>query len=265
MHNAVNVKGSVNMMEAALKHGVKRYIHVGTANSFGYGSMQEPGNELSDYSAGKYGLDYIDTKYEAQQTVLRYVKERGLNAVVVNPTYMIGPYDSRPSSGALIVAVCTGKLKGYAPGGKNCIAVKDVARAIANALVCGRTGECYILGNENISYEHLFEKIADIAGTKVPSMAFPRWAVKAWGYAGTAYELVTGRRTTLNSAMAGIACHGHYYSSRKAIEELGLPQTPLDVAISEAIAWFVQNGYVRKRSVYELSVNERLQESKKIA
>lgn len=263
LHRIINVQGTINMMEAALGQNVKRYIHVGTANSFGYGSMDQPGDEMKTYSGKKYNLDYMDSKYEAHQLVLQYVKQRGLNAIVVNPTYMIGPYDAKPSSGAMIVAICTGKLKGYPRGGKNCIYVRDVARAIVNGLTAGRSGESYILGNENISYRDLFEKIAGIAGAKVPSLPIPGWAVKTWGVAGTIYELTTGRKTMLNRAMARIACHGHYFSAQKAVRELGLPQTPLDVAITEAIDWFILNGYIKKRIVYELS--NRAEVSKKIA
>jgi dihydroflavonol-4-reductase len=252
LHRLVNVQGAINVMEAALKNNVKRYIHVGTANSFGYGSAGRPGTESCAYNSGKYGLDYTDSKLEAQQIVLDYVKSRGLSAIVVNPTYMIGPYDAKPSSGAMIVAVCTGKLKGYSPGGKNCISVKDVSRAISNALTHGKIGECYILGNENLTYKALFEKVARSAGVDVPSLKIPALAVKAWGLAGSLYERVAKRKTMLNYPMARIACDCHYFNAEKAVRELGLPQTPLEQAIEEAIQWFASNGYIKKRVIYEL-------------
>ena len=178
--NKVNIEGTRHMLNAALEHKVKRFIHVGTANTFGFGTKENPGHENNPYTAGKYGLDYTDSKYKAHQVVMEYV-QKGLDALVVNPTFMMGPYDSAPSSGAMIVALYKGNVPGYSPGGRNYICVKDVAVAISNALSIGSVGESYILGNENLSYKEAFGKIANVIGKKAPRTFMPKFVILSYG------------------------------------------------------------------------------------
>lgn len=240
----INVTGTENVATACLQTHIKRMVYVGTANSFGAGTPDRPGTETNSYTAFKYGLDYTDSKYEAHRTVLRMVAESNLDAVIVNPTFMIGPYDSGPSSGAMIIAICEEKLPGYSPGRRNYLYVKDAAKGVVAALQKGKTGECYILGCENLTYKEMFDKVAKIAGVKPPRVAMPAFAVKAYGWLGTIVAAITGKAPKVSHPMARMACDDFVYSAQKAVRELGLPQTPLEVAIEDAIAWFRQNGYL---------------------
>jgi dihydroflavonol-4-reductase len=244
---SVNVRGTANVIDAALQAKAKKLIYVGTANSFGYGTKESPGDEGRPFNAGRYGLGYIDTKYLAYRLVLDAVREKGLPAVCVNPTFMIGPFDSKPGSGALILAVCRGQAPGCAPGGRNYISVEDVAAGIISALRKAPIGEAYILGHENLSYRELFAKIAKVVGRKTPSFVFPRFAVLAVGALGSVMGAVTHRAPPLSLPMARISCDGHYYRAAKAVEELGLPQTPIETAISAAYTWFRENGYLMEQ------------------
>jgi dihydroflavonol-4-reductase len=117
MVNRVNIEGTRNIINACIYHKVQRLVYVGTASSFGFGTKAIPGDEKRSYASGKYELDYVDSKYEAQQLVLKSVHENQLPAVIVNPCFMFGPYDSLPSSGAMIVAICKGKVPGFSNGG----------------------------------------------------------------------------------------------------------------------------------------------------
>ena len=179
--NKVNIEGTQNVIHACQNNQVKRLIYVGTANSFGSGNSVNPGTENNPYNAYSYGLDYMDSKYKAQELVLEKVKNEGLDAVVVNPTFMIGPYDSRPSSGEMILSIYKKKVPGYTLGGKNFVAVKDVAVAITNAIKKGKSGECYILANENLTYKEAFDKIAATIGVQSPKFKLPSIAVKTIG------------------------------------------------------------------------------------
>ena len=115
----VNVEGTNNIAEACLKLNVQRLVYVGTANSFGTApDAPELADERCDYTSHVYGLDYMDSKREAQELLLRRVAEDGLPAIVVNPTFMIGAYDSKPSSGQMITALLAGKIPGFAGGGR---------------------------------------------------------------------------------------------------------------------------------------------------
>lgn len=233
----INITGTQNMVNAALKHTVSRLIYVGTANSFSPGTKEHPGNEQTPFVCGKYGLDYIDSKYEAQKIVLNAWEKQGLPALTINPTFMIGPYDSAPSSGQMLVGLTRGKIPGYTAGGKCFVHVCDVADAIVNALTRGRLGSSYIAGNENLSYREFFELAADILGVRPPSISIPRAAAVFGGAFGSAASLVTRKPPKLSYAMARIACDGHYYDSSRARKELGMTSRSISSAVKQSSAW----------------------------
>ncbi|MEE4215252.1 MAG: NAD-dependent epimerase/dehydratase family protein [Bacteroidales bacterium] len=240
----VNVEGTRKVIDAVKETGAKRLIHVGTANSFGPGDESDPGDETKAYTAGKYGLDYMCSKKAAQDEVLKAVREEGLDAVIVNPTFMIGPYDSKPSSGTMILAVNKGKIPGYPSGGRNFVYVGDVAAAIAAAIEKGRRGECYIAGNENLAYREAFGKMALALGVKPPGMKMPRWLTLTYGRLMTGLSTVFPFTPPVNYPMALISTEKHYYSNEKAKRELGLQPTPVSEALEEAVKWFRNNGYI---------------------
>jgi dihydroflavonol-4-reductase len=248
MVNRVNIEGTQNIINAVLKHGVKRLIYVGTANSFSFGTSHDaPGVEDTPYLSVKYGLDYMDSKYNAQQLILTHVKEQGLPALIVNPTFMIGPYDSRPSSGAMILAVHQGRVPGYSLGGKNYVAVKDVATAMANAITMGTIGECYIVGNVNLSYKEAFELIAKTIGAKTPTRKLTNFMVQSYGRLNSFFAGIFGYYPAVTAELAQISTENHFYSAAKAQRELQMPQTPLEVAIKECFDWFTENNYLDKK------------------
>jgi len=244
--NRVNIGGTQHIIDACIENEVKRLIYVGTANSFGSGSKEKPGSEQNAYGARKYGLDYMDSKYEAQELVLKAVKDNGLDAVIVNPTFMIGPYDATPSSGTMILKIYNNKVPGYTYGGKNFVAVKDVAVGISNAIEKGKKGACYILGNENLNYKEAFKKIADVVGVKGPkrkvSSFLARLIGSLNGFGAKIFKYTPG----ITYPLAVLGTEEHYYSSDKARRELELPETPIEVAIKECFDWFKENGYIKK-------------------
>ena len=244
--NKVNIGGTQNIVDACKKNKVKRLIYVGTANSFGSGNLHNLGTEKNLYSSEHYGLDYMDSKYKAQLIVLENAKNGSLNAIVVNPTFMIGPFDSRPSSGEMLLSIYKRKIPGYTLGGKNFIAVKDVAVAITNAITNARNGECYILGNENLTYKQAFEKISKTIGVNPPRLKFPTKAVLAFGKINSFLATTFKYTTKMPYELTFLSSEIHYYSSAKARDELGLPQTPIEVAIKDCFEWFLENGYLKK-------------------
>ncbi len=242
MVNQVNIEGTRNILRLAKESKVKKLVHIGTANTFSFGTKENPGREDTAYKGLKYGLDYMDSKWKAHQLVMAAVKE-GLPALIVNPTFMLGAYDSVPGSGAMILAVYSQKLPGYAPGGRNYICVKDAAKGIANALEKGKIGESYIIGNENLSYKEVFGKMAVELGVKPPTRSIPKWALLVYGRFGSLLAGITGQKPTVSWPMAKIACDAHYFTAEKAIRELDLPQSPIEEGIRESFNWLKNNGY----------------------
>lgn len=243
-HHLVNVQGTSKLIQVALARGVSKFIHVGSANSFVRGSKEHPGTEQHTWEHSPYGLDYILSKAAGQKQVLRAVKTQGLPGIVVNPTFMIGPFDSKPSSGAMLLALARKKVPGYSQGGKNWVYVKDVAIGICQALKQGQIGHCYILGHENLSYQEALSRMARAIEKPIPSFAIPNYLLQSMGKLGSWGGKWLGYTPPISYPMARIACEGHYYSPAKAVSELELPQTPIEVAAQEAFQWFSKNGYL---------------------
>lgn len=244
MQKKVNIEGTKNIMQTALDFNLKRVVHMGTANSFGYGSKSDPGNETLPYMAGRYKLDYMDTKYQAHQLVLKMIKEDNLPAVVVNPTFMFGPFPTPQGSAKMIESIYKEKVPGYSKGGRNYVAVKDICVATVNAVEKGKIGESYILGNENLSYKEIFTLIAKITGVKAPKIPMPGIIVKLYALFLTFFGYVFRFKPTVNYRMGLMSLDEHYYSAEKAVKELGLPQTPVETAIKEAYNWMIKNNYL---------------------
>ena len=244
LQRRINVNGTANVLEAARKARVRRVVYVGSAASFGFGTKELPGDETQAYRGGIYKLDYFDSKYEAQSLVLQSAQNGDVPAVVVNPTYMFGPYDAKPGSGTLILGTYHQKIPAGGTGGRNYVSVKDVAVGITNALETGTVGECYILGNENLSFSELFEKISSVIGKPASKVTYPAWLGKIAGLAGSIYGRMFKVMPALTLVLVKMALAEHYYTARKAVQALQLPQTPVEVAIDEAFKWFRDNGYL---------------------
>lgn len=242
----VNLDGTRHIIDAALLTGVARVVMVTSAVSFGYGTKDQPGDETQPYRSAWIGLDYMDSKYEAHVETVKAVKERGLPAVLVCPTFMLGPYDSRPSSGAMVMAVYEGKVPGYTGGGRNYIDVRDAAIGVCNALTMGRIGEAYVLGHRNMNYHEAFGMMADVMGVKPPRIQFPNWAIKTLGLWGNFWYRLTGKAPLLSYEMAKNSCEGFYFTAAKAVDELQLPQSPIEDAIKACFDWMMEQGMMKK-------------------
>ena len=231
------------LVSAAKKHNIQRMVHIGTANSFGYGSKEHPGNETSPYAFAKFGLDYMDSKKAAQDFLLSQAKVNGFPVLIVNPTFMVGEYDSKPGTGAMIVALMKGQVSSYANGGRNYVYVGDVANAAVNALEKGQVGECYIAGNANLNYKEFFTLVGKSANVKTAKTKLPYPLL--FVAAGTAELLskFTKKAPLVSVPMIRIANEEQFYDASKALKELGLPQTPIETAVERSVNWFRENGY----------------------
>ncbi len=241
-YEPVNVHGTQHVIEAVKRHNIKRFIFVSSANAFGNGTKEKPGTELSEFNGIRIGSGYMISKFVAQQFVLSEVEKSNLPAVVVNPTFMIGPYDSKPSSGKIILMGMRKRIQATPSGGKNFIHVRDAAIGTCNALTMGRTGECYLLANENLSYREFFALLNEVTGENPVSLGLPGFLLKGMGAGGTLFEKIFRKPAPLSLVNARMLCLENYYSAKKAIEALALPQTSIETAITEAISWFRKNG-----------------------
>jgi dihydroflavonol-4-reductase len=243
----VNILGTEHLIEEALRSEVKRFIYVSSASAFQWGNGGSAGSESSGKRRFKYHIDYYESKELAQESVLEAVSDRGLPGIVVNPTFMVGPYDHKMNAARLVNSIINRKLPGFPPGGRNFVYAGDVAAAIYNTLGLGKLGECYILGNENLSYRQFFKMVGEVSGKRVPGLPIPGFLVKAAGLSQSLLASLSGSPPTLCYHMARGSCQRVYYSSEKARKYLKLSRTPISVAVQETIEWLEKhksNGHV---------------------
>jgi dihydroflavonol-4-reductase len=235
-----NVGGTRNVVAAAATEGA-RLLYVSTVNALGLGSREHPADE--DTLADDFvPCPYVITKREAERAVLDGVAE-GLDAVVVNPAFMLGPWDWKPSSGRMMLQVATGWAKLAPPGGNDFCDVRDVAAGILAALDRGTRGRRYILSGEYLSFLDAWRMFARIVGVPPPWFTARRPGLWLYGHAGDLWGKLIGREPELNSAAVEMAKLEHHYSYARAAAELDYRPRSANEAAESAWAWFREHGY----------------------
>jgi dihydroflavonol-4-reductase len=241
----INVEGTKASLQAALEAGVQKVVYTSTNNTLGaHGPV--PVDETAEFNHWKTGDHYSISKYLAEIEAKKFIA-KGLPLVIVNPTLVIGTHDIKPTpSGQMIIDVATGKMPGYIEGGTNVIDVEDVARGHILAARQGRVGERYLFGNQNIAVSDYFKLIAEIAGVKPPSVKIPYHLAVALGYVFELGASITKKPPVVTASEVRIGRKQEFYDCSKAVKELGLPQTPINITIGKALNWFRENGYLTK-------------------
>ena len=245
-HRAINVEGTRHVAQAARRAGA-RMVHVSSTDAIGLRSVEMPADEdtpLSDPRECAYAI----TKREAEK-VVRGEIGRGLDAVIVNPGFMLGPRDWKPSSGQMLLEVARGKAW-LAPRGHGSFCdVRDVAAGILAAIERGARGRRYILAGTTLSYLDAFRLFADVTGRRRPlGRPGPLVAYLA-GRVGDLQTRLSGREPVINSTAVAVAALPKAYSSRRAMNELGYTMRPLEETVRDTWAWFQANGYAGTEAV----------------
>jgi dihydroflavonol-4-reductase len=245
---ATNVEGTRHVVGAVRAAGVKRLVHCSSVVAVGISEDGTPCTEEARWNLPEHGLadGYAVTKRESELLVHAAAQD-GLDAVIVNPTFMIGPYDARLSSGKLVKAVLERQVPGQVPGFNNFVDVRDVAKGMVLAWQKGKAGERYILSGYNLTYPEIGALISKVGGTKPITRTLPRWVAEVAGRVGDVAELVlTSREPLVNRCtIAWAFCRGFQFSSEKAKRELGYQLSPLEPAVRDCIAWLRGRGVVR--------------------
>jgi dihydroflavonol-4-reductase len=239
---AANVTGTANVIEAVVAAKVPRLVHTSSVVAVGLSTDGRPCDETAAWNFDTEGLldAYAITKHQAEELV--HAARDRIDAVIVNPTYMFGPRDAKPSSGKLIVDVVRRRVPGWTPGYNNFVDVRDVARGMIAAWQRGRRGERYILAGHDMTYRDIMNAIARSAGVRPPRLRVPRpaaWLVGKWG------DLVErrGKEPVVNSTQIRYAYTDRFrFKSDKAARELGYAPGPLEPALRDAIDWFRGRG-----------------------
>lgn len=243
---AANVEGTRLLMMAAQNAGVERIVYCSSVAALGLigdGTISDEQTPVHEH--GVIGI-YKKSKYRAEQEVLRMVRDKSLPAVIVNPSTPVGPRDIRPTpTGQMILDCAAGRMPAYVDTGVNIVHVDDVAEGHALALERGKIGEKYILGGENYLLGDLFRMVAEIAGVKPPSIRLPQEVIWPVAIVSEWLSRRFGIEPRVTREMLAMSRKKMFFSSDKAIHELGYSPRPAREAVTDAIDWFRKSGMLQ--------------------
>jgi dihydroflavonol-4-reductase len=241
-----NVDGTLAMMRAAQAAGVERIVHCSSVAALGWAAQGELADENTPTDEADFIGTYKRSKYLSERAVMALVRQEGLPVVVVNPAAPVGPRDIKPTpTGKMIRDAAAGRVPAYIDTGLNIVHVDDVAEGHVLALERGHVGERYVLGGENLLLKDILALVADVAGRKPPTIELPEAVVwpAAWFMEGLAR--LTGIPPMMTRDHIKMARHKMFYSSAKAMNELGYNPRPVRSAVEDAVAWFRANGMLK--------------------
>jgi dihydroflavonol-4-reductase len=243
-----NVDGTRHVLQAAWDVGAERVVHTSSVAALGLRADGSSADESVGADLRRVVGDYKRSKLLGQEVALEFSR-RGLPVVIVNPSFPVGPYDTKPTpTGQVIVDFLNRRMPAYVRTGMNVVAVEDVAAGHVLACEKGNVGELYILGGENVSMKQLLEMLAEISGLPAPRICLPSMPLLALSHAAVAASGVTGRAPRMTPDTIRMSRHPMYYNSSKAVRDLGLPQTPAAEALRRAVAWFRASGRAPERA-----------------
>ncbi|NQT17767.1 MAG: SDR family oxidoreductase [Planctomycetes bacterium] len=241
-HRAINVEGTRHVAQAARRCGV-RMVHVSSCDAIGVNSVEEPADEETPLNDPP-PVPYVISKREAELAVLDEV-DGGLDAVIVNPGFMLGPWDWKPSSGRMLLEVAGGRALLAPRGWFSLCDARDVAAGLLAALQRGQTGRRYILAGVTYSYLDAWRLFAQVTGARSPWRRAGPLMLRAAGFVGDLGTRLTGREPNVNSGVIALAALPKNYSSDRAQTELGYQIRPPEETVRDAWTWFQRNGYAR--------------------
>ncbi|MCL5023637.1 MAG: NAD-dependent epimerase/dehydratase family protein [Nitrospirae bacterium] len=245
----INVRGTRNVMEAALRLGTEKVIYTSTVGVLAASRDGKPSDEETPSALSDMTGHYKRSKFIAEKEVFRFI-ERGLPAVVVNPSTPIGPRDRKPTpTGKMIVDFMNGAMPAYLDTGLNFVDVMDVAAGHWLAAERGKTGQRYILGNRNLSLREFLGILAGLTGGKPPKVRLPYLPVLLAAHIDETLSKFTRRHPRIPLTGVRMARKYMYFDCTKAVRELGMPQSPIEDAIEKAAGWFRESGYVRSHAL----------------
>lgn len=240
-----NVEGTRNVLEAAARAGVRRFLHTSSGATIGEraGSI---GREDTPHR-GWFFTDYERSKFDAERMVVERGPALGLEVVCVNPASVQGP-GRAGGTARLLRAAARGRLPLAVDVWTSVVDVDDCARGHALAAERGMSGERYLLCGGSVRTRELLRLLAQVTGRRPRTAFAPTWALlaAAAGIESTARAL--GRSPVVGREVARAGLHGHRYDGSRATRELGLAYTPVRETLRRTVEWFEAEGLLAGRA-----------------
>ncbi len=242
-----NVQGTRDLLQAALDGGITKVVYTSTVGALGIPHDGTPGTENTPVTEQDMIGHYKRSKFLAEEEAKAFVA-KGLPLVITNPSTPVGEQDIKPTpTGQIIVDFLNRKMPAYVDTGLNLIDVRDVALGTILAGERGRVGERYILGNRNLTLNAMFEILATMTGIPAPKVKMPYFAAYlAVGIENFVVDKLLHRAPAHPFEGVKMAKHRMFFDASKAVQELDLPQSPVEEALARAVSWFRTNGYTKQ-------------------
>jgi dihydroflavonol-4-reductase len=237
-----NVEGTRSLLRTAQDAGVKKIVYTSSVATMGIPADGSPGDETTPVTLAAMIGHYKRSKFLAEQVVLE-AAAAGMPAVIVNPSTPVGPGDVKPTpTGQVVLDAAAGRMPAYVDTGLNIVHVDDVAAGHLLAFHRGRVGERYILGGEDMTLQEILIYIARLVGRRPPRVRLPYAAVLPIAYIAEAIAKVTGRSGRVTLEGVRMSRKRMFFSSAKAVRELGYQWRPPTIAFDDAVRWFRERG-----------------------
>jgi dihydroflavonol-4-reductase len=237
-----NVEGTRNILNAARTAGVGRIVYTSSVATIGIPSDGSPGDERTPVTLSNMIGHYKRSKYLAEE-VVRDAARMGMSVVIVNPSTPVGPGDIKPTpTGQLVLDAASGRMPAYVDTGLNIVHVDDVAAGHLLAFERGGAGERYILGGEDMTLQMILAQIARLVGRTPPRVRLPYAAVLPVAYLAEAFARLSGRSGRVTLEGVRMSRKRMFFSSSKAVSELGYRWRPPLEGFEDAVRWFRERG-----------------------
>jgi dihydroflavonol-4-reductase len=245
MLEKINVQGTIDLLIAAEKHGVKKAVHISSAGIIGRKPDGSPGDENTPPDDHASSNLYFASKIQSELAIGRFLKERSLPVTMVLPSWMWGPRDWAPTaSGKLLLDFVKQKLPGVVDGGSSIVDVRDVAQAAISAAHRGKSGERYIVGGTYYDFADVLATVERVTGVPAPKRKIPDALSLAVGAGAETWARLTGGTALVTLAGVRTLHAKNAVRSDKAIQELSATFRPFEETVRDEVQWFRSNRYL---------------------
>jgi dihydroflavonol-4-reductase len=241
MHE-INVQGTRNVCQAAIRARVRRLVYASSVHALVEPSLAATLNESAAIDPVRVLGDYGRSKARATQEVLAAALQ-GLNAVIVFPSGVIGPYDFKGSEmGQLLLDFVQHRLSAYVDGEYDFVDVRDVVEGLVLAAEKGRKGEGYLLTGHVVSVRDILEILHGLTGIELPRVRLPYWLARAASRLTPLYYRLNSRKPRFTAYSLAVLRSNSRMDCSKACRELGFTRRPVRESLADSLQWFREAG-----------------------
>ena len=241
----INVSGTRNVVEACVNYGTRRLVHFSSIHAMVQRPFNTPVDESRPLAKSKDCPYYDHSKASAEEEVRKGIA-RGLDAIIINPTAIIGPNDVQSSYfGEALLAMANGRLPALIGGGFDWVDVRDVVDGAIAAAEKAPTGAKYLLSGHRVTVREMAATVSEITGTPYPRFVCPLWLASGAAPVVENIAKLTHRKALFTAdAIRALSTCNHHISHEKATRELGYNPRPFRETIEDTLQWYAEQGKI---------------------